>query len=147
MPIDKYEFIHGAALVQVVNHPSFTALNRASERYGHYLINDDRHLFVKYSTSHRSPWQFTFRADDIDAIQAEVGSSPTFVALVCGRDGVAVIVGEAILGLFAEAQRADQQAIVVTRPSGGSYRVAGPRGQLAQTIPMNAFPDRILVDP
>ena len=57
--IQKQDLYHGAALTQIVEHPTFKALNRASKNYGHYLVNADREVFVKYSASSSSPWGFT----------------------------------------------------------------------------------------
>jgi|GEM_PF-4145034 len=49
---------HGSALAQLVKDPRFTALNRASAEYGHYLLNDDRRLHMKYASKPTGPWQF-----------------------------------------------------------------------------------------
>lgn len=61
MKIQEQDRFHGAALTQIVEHKSFKALNRASAKYGHYLVNADRHVFTKYSKATRSPWSFTFQ--------------------------------------------------------------------------------------
>lgn len=48
MKIQDQDLYHGAALTQIVEHASFKALNRGSEKYGHYLVNKDQHVFIKY---------------------------------------------------------------------------------------------------
>ncbi len=56
MKIQEQDIYHGAALTQIAEHESFKALNKGSERYGHYLINADCHVFIKYSKAAVSPW-------------------------------------------------------------------------------------------
>jgi hypothetical protein len=143
MALDKYEFMHGAALVQVVNDPAFTSLNKASDAYGHYVINEDRRLFMKYSTARSSRWQFTFHLDEIEAIRADMEDFPTYVGLVCGTDGVALLSGAELMELVGTCD-ADQPAVMVSRPRGGSYRVSCGDVQLPHTIRQNSFPRRLI---
>lgn len=85
MKIQEQDLYHGAALTQIVEHHSFKALNRASVKYGHYLVNTDRHVFAKYSKATHSPWSFTFQPHDLQAIHAEITAGHTvFLCLVCG---------------------------------------------------------------
>ena len=70
------DFYHGAALTQIVEHSSFKALNKASEKYGHYLVNTDQHVFVKYtkasnSSPKKSSWQFTLQPEEKQSILEE----------------------------------------------------------------------------
>jgi hypothetical protein len=60
MKIQEQDFYHGPALMQIVEHPSFKALNKGSNRYGHYLVNADCHVFVRYSKAEGDAWSFTF---------------------------------------------------------------------------------------
>ena len=67
-PFPKHRLGLTEALTQIVEHPSFKALNKADEKYGHYLVNANIHLLVKYSSPSSSPWQFTFNESDLDSI-------------------------------------------------------------------------------
>lgn len=65
--IDHKDFMHGAALLAIADSPGFTALNRASVKYGHYVVNHDRHVFVKYCDEKRNAaYSFTYTASDKD---------------------------------------------------------------------------------
>lgn len=82
MKIQAKDFFHGAALTQIVEHPSFKALNKASDKYGHCLVNKDIRVFVKYSNTDQ-PWQFTLNPDDSAATRvAAQQPGSTFLALV-----------------------------------------------------------------
>ena len=60
MKIQKMDMFHGAALTQIVEHPSFKALNKADEKYGHYQINHDRRISIM-----RIPVKSATDSDDI----------------------------------------------------------------------------------
>jgi len=97
MKIQEQDQYHGAALTQIVEHESFKALNRASEKYGHYLVNTDKHVFVKYRTANRSPWTFTVQPDELAAIKTETDQDhEVFLCLVCGGKTVCALNSEEI---------------------------------------------------
>lgn len=58
MKIQKKGSNHGVALTQIVEHPSFKALNKADEKFGHYQINHDTRILIRYRSGN-SPWTFT----------------------------------------------------------------------------------------
>ena len=142
MKIQPKDYFHGAALTQIVEHPSFTALNKADEKYGHYLINANIRLLVKYSSPSSSPWQFTFNESDLKSIREDIAVDGIrfFACLVCGTETVCLLTEQQlsiVIGLDAE----DAQWVRVEDPSPGkSMRVKGSTGKLEKTIPHNAFP-------
>ena len=83
MKVQEQDIYHGTALMQIVEHRSFKALNRASKEYGHYLINTDRKVFAKYATTKRSSWQFTFQLKDLAAISSAVASGTRSSCVSC----------------------------------------------------------------
>src|SRR5437773_9583934 len=92
MKIQDKDLYHAAALTQIVEHDSFKALNRASAKYGHYLVNTDKNVFVKYRKSDYSPWQFNLTPDELAAIDAEVSAKHDVnLCLVCGSTTVCAI--------------------------------------------------------
>ena len=101
MKIDDKHLYHGAALAQIIEHPSFTALNRESHtpKAGHYLINHNIHLFIKYSTN-EGEWQFTFKPQDIKNYRTHLNdeseNSKLFLCLVCYKKVVGVLEKDAI---------------------------------------------------
>jgi hypothetical protein len=143
MQIQEKDIFHGAALTQVVEHKSFKALNRATTKYGHYLINSDRALFVKYRKPNKSPWQHTFSEDDVAAIVAEIKKGQlVFLCLVCGTTTVCALDSTEIQSVL-DLQADVQQWIRVEIPKGGSCHVSGTKGKLKRAIPHSSFPDKL----
>lgn len=140
MKIQEQDTYHGSGLVQIVEHPSFKALNRGSNKYGHYLINTDRHVFAKYSSKKKSPWQFTFQPDDLNEIRK--AGQKTFAMLVCGKETVCALTLDEI-GQVLDLDSINAQSITVEIPKGGSCHVKGTTGKLTKTIPHNAFPQKL----
>ncbi len=61
MKTKEMDLYHGPALTQIVHHDSFKAINKATTKYGHYLVNTDRHVFVKYRKNPSSRGSIRFR--------------------------------------------------------------------------------------
>jgi len=143
MKIQEQDIYHGPALMHVVEHPSFKALNKASKVYGHYLINTDRHLFVKYSTKKKSPWQFTFNPIDFKAmVSNNIKGAKVYIALVCGRSTIcALTISE--LNDIVDLTAKSVQTVTVKVPSGGSCHVHGSDGELKNAVAHNAFPTKV----
>ena len=72
MKVQRQDVFHGIALTQLVEHPSFIALNKASGKHRHYLLNQDRRLFVKYTRIDDPPWQFVFNKAELGAIREDL---------------------------------------------------------------------------
>ena len=143
MQIEKKHKYHGAALAQLVEDRRFTALNKASHHYGHYLVNDATRLFVKYS-SKTQPWHFTFSDDETVRIANDsAGGGRVFIALVCGDDAVCAFPA-AELWQVIDRDSAGPQQVTVKRPLGKSMRVTGTSGELARTVARTDFPDIVL---
>lgn len=145
MRIQEKDLYHGAALTQIVEHPSFKALNKVDDRYGHYLINHDRRMLVKYRTNSEAPWQFSFPPAETALLKEDLGTDlRVFLCLVCGPETVAILKEDefhSVLGLDVEGQ----QWVRVDLPPGGSMRVRGSAGHLTRTIPHNAFPKKVFM--
>jgi len=141
MKITDQEIYHGSGLVRIVEHDSFKALNRGKPlKYGHYLINDDRHVFAKHSSNKWSPWQFTFQPDDLKSIRA--AGEKTFVMLVCGRVTVCALTLEE-LNEVIDLKSAAAQSVTINVPAGGSCHVKGTKGAMSKTIPHSSFPGKL----
>ena len=143
MKIQEQDRFHGPALMQIVEHKSFKALNRASKGYGHYQINTDRQAFVKYRTSKKPPWTFTFAPDELQAIRSSLKSGDkVYVCLVCGSVTICCLSEEELKGVI-DASSAAAQWIRVEVPKGGSCHVSGSRGDLPHVVAHNSFPDKV----
>jgi hypothetical protein len=129
---------HGAAITQIVEHDSFKALNKASDAYGHYLINHDCRLHVKYTKSNR--WSFTFQTSDIARLSEDLAlGNRVFVCLVCSDETVCVLDAQDIQSVLDLAQDT-QQWVHISVPDGGSMHVKGYAGELDHAVYHNAFP-------
>ncbi|MGW3234142.1 hypothetical protein [Streptomyces sp. CAI-17] len=140
--IDHKDFMHGAALVAIADSESFTALNRASVKYGHYVVNHDRHLFIKYNDG-KGPgdYFFTFSVEDKKRIIAEA-SPLVFSVLVCGNEVVTGIARDELSQLIT-LSNLTASTVKVTAQQGRQLRISGPSGQLP-LISRSSFPARIL---
>ena len=140
--IDHKDFMHGAALVAIADSEMFTALNRASVKYGHYVVNHDRHLFIKYNDG-KGPgdYFFTFSAEDKKRIASEPAPL-VFAVLVCGNEVVTGIARDELSQLIP-LTTPTSSTIKVAAHQGRQLRVSGPEGQLP-LISRRSFPARIL---
>lgn len=144
MKITEQDFYHGAALTQIVEHKSFKALNRASAKYGHYIVNTDRHVFVKYRTASKSPWQHTLSPADVKALATAMASSEkVWLCLVCADHTICALDKDEIQTVL-DLTSTHQQWVRVDVPKGGSCRVAGSHGSLKRKVPHNSFPDKVM---
>lgn len=140
MKIQTQDFYHGAALTQIVEHPSFKALNKGSSNYGHYRINADCHLFVRYATGDGPTWSYTFTHEQLKAVNNIAAAKVSiFVALVCGKETVCLL-NKTQLQNVIDLGAKDAQWVKVDAPPNKSCRVSGSAGQLKGTIPHNVFP-------
>lgn len=149
MKVQEKDPYHGAALTQIVEHPSFKALNKADDKYGHYLVNHGRRILAKYTKRPDSPWQFTFSEDDMRTVEKDLqasGDSRAFICLVCGDETVCLL-DEKEIGELLDVSRSACQWIRVNVPKGCSMRVSGTRGACNQTVSHSWFPDKVFGSP
>ncbi|MEU6081045.1 hypothetical protein [Streptomyces sp. NPDC047108] len=140
--IDHKDFMHGAALVAIADSAMFTALNRASVKYGHYVVNHDRHLFLKYNDG-KGPgdYFFTFSAEDKRRVLG-VGHERVFAVLVCGNEVVTGI-SRKELGQLVPMAHPLASTVKVSARQNKQLRISGPSGNLP-LVSRRSFPARIL---
>lgn len=145
MKVQEKDLYHGAALTQIVEHPSFKALNKADDKYGHYLVNHDRRILAKYTKKVDSPWQFTFSEDDMRIVGDNLrtkGDTRAFICLVCG-DKTVCLLDEKEIWEVLDLSRVAWQWIKVDAPKGCSMHVAGSKGVCKRTVSHSCFPDKL----
>lgn len=143
MKIQEQDMYHGAVLTQIVQASSFKAVNRGSTKYGHYRINDDRDLFVKYLKKVRGPWTFTTQASELAAMQAVLNSGrKLFLCLVCGKETICVLTSADISAVM-DLSSSVPQWLRVEVPPGASCHVSGSTGALPRAIAHSAFPRNV----
>ncbi|KTB99747.1 MULTISPECIES: hypothetical protein [Pseudomonas syringae group] len=139
----------GAALMQIAEHDSFTAINPL--RIGNakinnaFLINTDTCLFLKYGQEPKRStheYQFTFRADHVTAIRSAGEVNPkVFIGMMCIEDQeICCIDLQQFNELIAARTQShgsteDSYQLLITMPEGRSLRVytnaSGRRGVVA----------------
>lgn len=147
MKIQLQDLYHGAVLTQIAEHTSFKALNKVDSQYGHYLINHDTRLFVKYLSKEISPWHFRFSYNELQSIQSDLETSArVFLCLVCGGETICALNIQEFSNLI-DVTLNESQFVIVEVPPGGSMHVKGSVGQLQKTLPHNSFPNKLFVKP
>lgn len=143
MKIQSHDLYHGAVLTQITEASSFKALNKADHLYGHYLLNKDTRLFVKYSKKGEEPWEFRFQRSELDAIKQDLEAvEQVFLCLVCGEVTICCLSVEEFMEII-NLDAKDSQTIIVDSPTAASMRVRGSAGRLAKTIAHNSFPKKL----
>lgn len=143
MRIQTQDLYHGAVLTQITEHSSFKALNKVDSTYGHYLVNHDTRLFVKYLTKESSPWHFKFGINELQAIQSDLEQTgKVFLCLVCGAETICSLDQQEFSNLI-DVTSSEHQSIIVEVPLGGSMHVKGSAGKLPKTLPHNSFPNKL----
>lgn len=129
MAIKKQEFYEGAALHLAARTGQITGLRYEAP---FFFFNDRLAVLLKYSTKNRSPWGFTFTADEQKLLQARAGDTDTAIGLICGADGIAAFGYEAYL--HVAAPRPGAIHVSCRRLHGEHYEVAGPDGILKRKV-------------
>lgn len=137
---------YGAAFCSIVDASNApVVIKRIPELpAGFYLLNDRIPIYIKYSTSRKSPWIFTFHEEHQRAQQQlyeKYGECLT--AFVCGSDGIASL----IYGDFRKVLDSDfeaQESISIRRRQNEMYKVTGRDGQLERKVSRRSLTDIVL---
>ena len=136
MKIDDNHMYHGAALLQIAEHPRFTAINTieisSHKSRSAYRINDSIGIFLKYASKpskNLGEYPFTFTNEHLQELN-EVGSQTanTFIALVCVKDREIACLTLSQLQELVERRRKrkgtdeEQYVVLVTALRGQSLR-------------------------
>lgn len=80
---------------------SFKALNKVDEKYGHYLVNHDIRIFVKYRNNDGAPWQFTLQPSELKYVKVDIKSGANvYLCLICGYITICALTKEQIINLI-----------------------------------------------
>jgi len=94
MKIHDDHMYHGSALIQIAEHPEFTAINSLSVKgqklQNSYRINGEIGVHFKYASTPKKAWQeyqFTFPSDELDELSQTLDVvEKLFLGLVCVKD-------------------------------------------------------------
>jgi hypothetical protein len=130
MVIRKQDFYEGAALYSLIK-----AAGAAHVRYdAPFFVVDERvALYLKYSTKVRSPWGFTFSAEEHALLEQPRTCSRVTIALICGEDGIATLEIAAFKTIARNKGTASR--IACFRRHGEHYGISGPDAELGGKVP------------
>ena len=148
MKIKNKHFFYGAALAQIAEYPTFTSINKFTDKDGLYIINDDKVILIKYSDAEEGVWRFTFRKDDFDK---EIYDNYHFsLVLICGDSTICLLRDlyiESLLDIDLLYDTDSSQSINVNFPENGQMRVKGSKGKVPRMVPHNSFPRDLFAHP
>ncbi len=142
--IDKDHLYYGAAVIQIAEHPSFTAINDFKRRRKTircaYWVNQDIGIYLKYRTNadrevswgskDANEYDFVFTKDSLTHLAAmSQKARRAFVGFVCVQDKQICCLSVDELNTLIAARRSSkgaaeaQYTIVVALPEGSKFRV------------------------
>ncbi|MEX2173287.1 MAG: hypothetical protein WD872_02930 [Pirellulaceae bacterium] len=129
MPINKEAFYEGAAIFLLARAGGLSSIRYESP---FFVLNDRLWAYLKYTTRVRSPWGFTFTAEEQQLLAESRKLNRVVLGLVCGGDGVASLSFDA----YETVAPLSQSAVHVScyRNHGKHYEVGGPAGTLTRKV-------------
>lgn len=161
MKVDDNHMFHGAALIQIAEHPQFTAINgvHLGEKLLRcsFRINDSIGIHLKYAREPRGPFMeyvFNFgKKAKQELKELRETCESVFIAFVCVKDRQICCISQDEFSKWlkkrrnALGKREDVSTFLVRVPSGKSMRVdmnqPGTKGQYlgkTQIVARNRFP-------
>jgi hypothetical protein len=162
MHIHQRHLYHGAALIQIAEHPEFTAINPflidGENSHNAYRINDNTGIYAKYASNPNastSDYLFTFNQENLDELaNVDELCGKLFVALICISSSSICCLGyDQLMTLIQMRSLAighpeGTYSVLVRAPAGRSFRVnvnrPGRRGQYLPraeiVVARNKFP-------
>jgi hypothetical protein len=129
MAIGKNEFYEGAALHKLVRSGAIETI-RCDSPY--FVVNERVWIYLKYSTRGRSPWSFTFTAQEQQLIGEQGKCRRLILGLVCGADGVAAL--EYTRYVAIASLRETSIGLSCSRKYNEHYAISGPDGEMTGKI-------------
>lgn len=145
--INSRDPYYGVVLRSLAKYGEPFHIAELGDKAGHFCLNEDAFLLVKYSSRNRSPWRFTFRLDDIRTLIDDQNQGGLFggsyVCLVCGFDSLCALREDEWSTLLDLTAASGQQTVTVSRDPRSSFEVTSSSGNLSRKIPASRFPSLI----
>lgn len=129
MAIQKNEFYEGAALHRLACAGAIRGIQCETP---FFLVNGELLVYLKYSTRGRSPWGFTFSADEQALLEDRSPRRRVVIGLVCGHDGIAALDYDWFQ--FVAGRRSTSVHLSCARRHGKHYAVSGPDRDLPHKV-------------
>lgn len=145
MTITQKAFFHGAALYEITQDEHFSSINRMAHvaSSSAYLLNHNTGIYIKHTTVEyeTNRWRFTFAPEHQEVVRKmyDAYKELTYMIFVCKNDGICVVDFD-LLTSCVDFNYTDSEWCEVYRRDGGSFRIAGAKGEYTRTIPLNSFP-------
>lgn len=104
------------------------------DRSGFYVVNDIVPIYIKYDTSRKGPWIFTFQRDHQElyiSLFKEFGQG--VIAFVCGGDGIVALDHEELQAVLNHKVE-QQKSVSIRRKLNHMYGIKGRDGELERKI-------------
>lgn len=157
MSIRVEDRIHGACIAEIVLHigkafPEIRiSLTEGADRSSHRLLVLDQAsnktlsigLYLKYSRSRRSPWDYSFDIEHQKEMAALFNScGEVFTIFINDEDGYACLDHQELKTVLDE-HFDEVEWVRVSRKINQSYRISGKDGAHERALPRNSFPGKI----
>jgi len=145
--ITERDKFYGVVLRHLTRHDGLSKVREVGDKAGHFCLNDDAFLLVKYSSSESAPWRFTFRPDDIHTLIKDQNQGGLFggsyICLVCGFESLCALREDEWSALLDLDVVEGQQTISVHRSPRSLFEVKATCGNLDHKIPASRFPSLV----
>lgn len=142
---DQFE---GVVLRRLIKHDDPPRIVEVGDKSGHFQLNESTFLLVKYSSSDRSPWRFTFRPKDVQTLIDDRSKTDLFggayICLVCGLNTICPLSSDEWSTVLDLTESSAQQTVTVRRRPGTQFEVKGSGGKLDHKVPATQFPSPVL---
>lgn len=108
-----------------------------------YIINGVVPLHIKYSTSRKGPWAFSFKPQHhryIDELHSSYGDC--LVGFVCGYDGIAGLRHNELRSMLVEGST-NQAGLTIRRKTNEMYQIKSEYALLPGKVSMNSLAEKL----
>ena len=144
MAFSDKEFFIGAMFWRMVRNVEQPLVVEATAEHSDVVFVNQHPLYIKIARQRKSPWQFTFSAENLKCISMlQKNRDNCIVALICGHDGD-VCLNQEQFSSVVNLQSCCAEWIRISREQGKQYSVSGSLGKLTGKIPINSLSRQFL---
>jgi hypothetical protein len=143
--INEFEFFHGVVFARMLHATQRQLCLKpySGSENAAYVLDDDKGIYIKYSSKRLSPWRFSFQKrhqETILEMKRNIGS--VFVLLVCNDDGVVVLTFNELKQILDENHEAVEW-ISASRNRRQMYSIKGSDGKLNVKVGRDEFLEKM----
>ncbi|MDM5337364.1 hypothetical protein QUF84_09070 [Fictibacillus enclensis] len=145
MKIQEHDLFRGAALSQLIEYAEEKAISicKVNNRFGHYMVNNHKNIFIKYRSNNRSPWRFNFSNTELKRISDIIlEKKELYIVLICGSFSICVLDSfevDSCVNIYGTTE----QWISVSAKYGSSLWVKGSKGKIDYSIRHSDYPGKL----